>query len=337
LALSQGAFCSCCFNTYDQDEFVADSQWIQTEGKRAIEQLQGKMSADLDEDAMKPYQETISEYDVLNIALYHPSRKDLMEAIWLINERNRGFCVTNGKISLPQIPAVQVAGMTLQEAREALRSLYRNEIQDVDIFITFRERRSHTVELTGPVSIHSIPIDGKMRLYEVLAKAVLHPEANLFASSVIRSGSPLQVDLNRLIKEGDMSQNIVMKGGDKVSIASPIVQMALVTGAVAAPRPIPLPTGCISLKEALVQAYGIPYFGDKNCIQVIRGGVSNPKIYVLYWKFIIQQPNKNLLLIPGDVVHVSLTPITEWNVFLSQLQGTIKLFFGLKIFHEMTK
>ena len=44
--------------------------------------------------------------------------------------------------------------------------------------------------------------------------------ANLFMSYVIREGRPLPIDLYKLMNEGDMDQNIVMRGGDKIFIAN---------------------------------------------------------------------------------------------------------------------
>ena len=71
------------------------------------------------------------------------------------------------------------------------------------------------MELTGLVEISTVPVDGKIRLYEVIAKAHIAPQANYFKSYVIRQGQPLSIDLHQLIHKGDMSQNIVMRGGDK--------------------------------------------------------------------------------------------------------------------------
>lgn len=307
------------------DEFVIDSYQIK-QGKFAILEMEGIEAAEIDPDDMLEYKDVIAEDDILNIVVYHPKRKDLMEAIQFINKSVGGFRVTNGQVDLPDIPPVPVAGLTLEEARTRLQDEFRQQIQDVEVFVTYENRLSRKVELTGMVAHANVPVDGKIRLYDVIANAHIPPDANLFLSYVVRDGCPLAVDLYKLINEGDMCQNIVMRGGDKIFIANKLDSSVMVMGEVNVPRPVHLPYGFMSLREALVHAGGIPFTGDKHHIQVIRGNLQCPKIYVLAWEHIIHLPNDSLLLIPGDTVYVSATPITEWNRFISQLLPSAQVF-----------
>jgi len=315
---------TACYRPYHDyavmgpDEFVCDSYRIR-QGKMAILEMEGIDLGELPDDAMDDYLDTIAEDDILNIVIYHPTRRDLMDAIEFINNRVGGFRVYEGRIDLPDIKSVEVAGLTLDEARAKLQSAFREQINDVELFVIYKDRLTRKVELTGLVQTPTIPVDGKIRLYEVIAKAHIPPDANLFMSYIMRDGCPLPIDLHRLVNQGDMSQNIVMRGGDKIFIANHMDSTVMLMGEVGFPRPIALPYGYMSLREALVSAGGIPYTGDRSHIQVIRGNLQCPKIYILSWEHIIHLPNDSLLLMPGDTVYVSATPITEWNRFLSQI------------------
>lgn len=311
---------SCChdYAVMGPDEFVMDSYCIR-QGKLAILAMEGKEVADLPCDAMDEYRDMIAEDDILNIAIYHPSRKDLMESVQFVNATVGGFRVYHGCVDLPDIPPVQVVGLSLEEARQKLKEAFRGQINDVEVFVTYKDRLTRKVELTGMVETATVPVDGKIRLYEVIAKAHIPCNANLFMSYVIREGCPLPIDLHRLINEGDMCQNIVMRGGDKIYVANPADSTVMLMGEVRNPRAVNLPYGYISLREALVMAGGIPYTGDKKHIQVIRGNLPCPKIYVLSWEHIVHLPNDSLLLMPGDTVYVTETPITQWNRFIDQL------------------
>lgn len=305
------------YDLYGADEFVIDSYKIR-QGKLSILEMEGTDLGELPCDAMDDYIDVISEDDILNIAVYHPKRQDLMNSIQFINNEV-GFKVTQGCVDFPDIPPIEVEGLTLEEARRRIQASYREQIQDIEVFLTYKDRLSRKVELTGAVSLPIIPVDGKIRLYEVLAKAHVPNNANFFKSYVVRDGCHLPIDLYQLMNKGDMCQNIVMRGGDRIFIASPSDSSVMVMGEVGSPRAVNLPYGFISLKEAIVSAGGIPFTGSRNCIQVIRGNLLTPKIYILSWEHIIHLPNDSLLLMPGDTVYVSEKPITQWNRFIDQL------------------
>lgn len=302
---------------YGADEFVLDSYKIR-EGKFSILELEGTSYEDLDDEYLDEYQDRIHEDDVLQIALYHPKRTDIVEAVAKIGT-TVGYRVIQGKISLPDLAPICVAGLTLEETREVIQRCYQDQIKDMEVFVGYKDRILRKVELAGMVGLSSVPVDGKIRLFDVLSKARVPPEANLFKSYVARNGQLLSVDLYKLIKDGDMTQNIVMRGGDKIYIAEPSAASLMVMGEVTRERVVNLPHGFMSLRHALAEAGGIPYTGDKSYIQVIRGDIRKPKIYTLNWEHVIHLPNNSLLLMPGDIVYVASKPITEWNRFISQL------------------
>lgn len=302
---------------FGADEFVLDSYKIR-EGKFSILEMEGKTFDDLDECLLSEYQDCIHEDDLLEIALYHPKRLDLVAAVQEIG-RSVGYRVVDGQVSLPDLPPVEVKGLTPEEARQKIQECYRKEIHDVAVFLTYRDRFTRKVELAGLVAMPSIPVDGKIRLFDVLAKARVPTDANLFKSYVLRDNLMLSVDLQKLLKEGDMSQNIVMRGGDKIYIAEASAASLMVMGEVGVERVISLPSGYMPLRHALAEAHGIPYTGDKSYIQIIRGNIVRPKIYTLNWEHVIHLPNDALLLMPGDIIYVAAKPITEWNRFISQL------------------
>jgi len=302
---------------FGADEFVLDSYKIR-EGKFSILELDGRECAELDEKCLEPYQDLIHEDDVLQIALYHPKRADIVGAVASIGNAV-GYRVVEGHISLPDLAPIAVENLSLEEVRSKIEKRYREQIADMEVFVSYKDRMVRKVELAGMVELSSVPVDGKIRLFDVLSKAKVPPEANLFKSYLARDGQLLSVDFYKLLKEGDMTQNVVMRGGDKIYIAEPSAASLMVMGEVARERVVFLPHGSMSLRHALAEAGGIPYTGDRSYIQVIRGNICQPKIYTLSWEHVIHLPNDSLLLMPGDIVYVASKPITEWNRFISQL------------------
>ena len=318
--------CRPCHNyaVVGADEFVMDSYKIR-QGKSAILEMEGICVGDLPYDAMEEYKDVIAEDDILNIVLYHPTRKDLMESIQFVNSTVGGFRVHKGEVDLPDIASTHVAGLTLDEARDALQAAFDAQIRDTELFVSYKDRLARRVELAGLTAVDTVPVDGRIRLYEVLAKArPLSQHVNLFMSYVLRDGHPLAIDFHRLMNSGDMSQNIVMRGGDKVFLAPITDAQAMIMGEVNFPTSVPLPYGSMPLREALAYARGIPFTGDARNIQIIRGNIPCPKIYVLSWEHIVHLPNDSLLLMPGDTVYITDKPITKWNRFIGQLLPSLQ-------------
>lgn len=299
------------------EEFVIDSYKIR-EGKFSILEMEGKPLVTLNPDLLEEYKDELEDGDVLKIALFHPTRDDLVISVQTIG-REIGYIVRNGTLLLPDLPPVKVEGLTLEQARQKIQTEYLKHINDVEVFLAYKDRLERKVELAGLVQIPSVPVDGKIRLFDVLAKAKVPVDANLFKSYVVRGKEPLAVDLNKLLKDGDMQENIVMRGGDKIYIADPSASTLMVLGEVFKEKLVNLPLGYMPLREALAAAGGIPFTGDKSYIQVFRGNILKPKIYTLNWKHLIHLPTDSMLLMPGDIVYVAATPITEWNRFISQL------------------
>lgn len=320
-------FASCTNRPYKgrdvcgADEFVMDSYKIR-EGKFGIWEMEGRSIEPFSESFLEDYRDVIHEGDVLQLAVYHPSRTDITSAIQAIGS-SIGFRVTEGKIILPDLAPIEVEGLTLEEAREAIQNEYLKNIHSVEIFIAYKDRTQRKVELIGMVGIATLPIDGRMRLFETLALAKVPSNANLFKSYVVREGQLLPVDLHQLIKEGDMSQNIVMRGGDKIYIADAASSNLMVLGEVGRQRVVDLPNGYMPLMQAIAEAGGIQITGDKRYIQVIRGSIACPKIYTLHWNHLIHLPATSMLLIPGDIVYVAATPLTEWARFVDQILPTL--------------
>lgn len=305
--------------TYGMDEFTIDSQQI-AEGKFAILALEEREEMCYPE----PHgfdDDVVIEGDELSIILYCPSRLDRVNAMETINVR-AGFPVEDGKICLPHLSLIEVLGLTLSEVKERVQCAYQKEIPDAKIYIHFKKKRERIVQIVG-AAIPNVTVDGNTRLFEVIAKARISPYANLFKSYVMRNGVQLPIDLYTLIHQGDNSQNIVMQGGDKIFIAADSDAVVMLTGEIAYPLVVPVPYGSISLREALGRAGGVPFTGNKNNIQVIRGGLTHPKVYCLEWKDILHVPNQSLLLMAGDVVVISERPITQWNRFINQLQPNV--------------
>lgn len=308
--------------TYGMAEFVADSSII-AKGKESILEFKEAQEEISLEELRCEQEECVIDGDVLQIILHSCGRPDYAKNFNLMNER-AGFVIQDGKICLPYIEPIEVANLSLNEIKSLLQEMYTEQVRDVCIYIAFKKKKARIIQIIG-TTVPYVKVNHQTRLYEVLAKADMHPYANLYKSYLVRNEQKIPVDFYRLIHEGDEQQNIVVQGGDQIYIAAPEAVTVMVTGEVCS-HIIPIPNGFISLLKALANVGGIPFTGDKSYIHVIRGELKHPKIYMFSWDEIVQQPHHSLLLMTGDIVYITERPITQWNRLINQLDLSVLCF-----------
>ena len=308
--------------TSSVQDFILESYKI-NEGKFSILEMQGLKIDALDPSLLKEKEELIGENDVLSIEIDHPTRLDLINTFRSVSQ-TKGFEVIENKIYIPNLDFIHVSNLTLKQAKEKIQKRFRKEISDIEVFVIYKKKKTKNVKIAGVIS-SVIPIDSKTRLFDVLAKVNLPVGVNFFKSYLVRDNKYLALDFDKLLKNADMSQNIVMKEEDKIYLAPASATKVMIMGEVARQMAIDLPDGTISLKEALAQVGGLLPSANKSYIQIFRTSTKNPKIYVLDWQYVAKLPNRALLLMPDDIVYVSINPITKWNRFISQILPTITL------------
>lgn len=201
----------------------------------------------------------------------------------------------------------------IREGKFAILEMGGVSVDDLDVC---EDVLPGEVTLVGRVA-KTIFVDGKTRLYDVLAK---FPEkVNLFKSYLLRENKRIPVDLGQLIEEGDMSQNILMQGGDTIYLADERAASLFVVGAGGFQKEVFLSKGSMPIRKALGAAGDLPYLNDNPVIQVVRALMPKPKIYTLDWEHICCLPDESLLVMEGDVVYVASTISSKWHRLVSVL------------------
>src|SRR5690625_2406667 len=104
LCLSACSPCRYNYRIEGAQEFVLDSYQI-AQGKTSILELEGQCVDSLLPCYLEEYEDLIDEDDILTIALFHPTRRDLIESVNQIG-RTVGYRVVNGVIHLPGLDPV---------------------------------------------------------------------------------------------------------------------------------------------------------------------------------------------------------------------------------------
>jgi len=236
----------------------------------------------------------------------------------------------DGKVYFHLLPGVDVWGATLTQAREKLEHEMLNFVRDnPKVSLGLRSVESRCVWLLGRVNTPGVyPLAGPTTLLEAIAMAggpasagvtlasisstaglggLTAGTADLRRSFIMRQGRLLPVDFQRLLKQGDMTQNIYLEPDDFVYLPSAAVQNVYVLGAVTQPKAVAF-TRQLTLVAALAGAGGTIKDAYLSHVAIVRGSLTEPRIAVVDFRDVILGRVPNVVLDAQDIVYVPFTP-----------------------------
>ena len=232
----------------------------------------------------------------------------------------------DGKIYFHLVSGVDVWGLTLAEAKATIEKELAKYIRDrTQVGLTLKAVESKRVWLLGRLQAPGVyPMPAPMTLLEAISRAggtlsltgtrdlaqggfSTEDVADLKRSFVIRKGQLLPVDFYRLLKEGDLSQNIYLQPDDLVYLPAAAAKEIYVLGAVVQPRAVPY-TENISLIAAIANAQGILRDAFHWNVAIVRGSLSQPRVALVDYKAIAKGQAPDVRLEPQDIVFVPFKP-----------------------------
>jgi protein involved in polysaccharide export with SLBB domain len=276
----------------------------------------------------------LNETNRLNPELLKPSDKlftlgpgDKVEIELLddLGSRTTTTVGPDGKVYFNLLNGIDVWGMTLSQAKVALENEFAKFVKTKpQISITLREVASQRVWLLGRFTAPGVY---SMTNATTLLDAILQAGgpanfagereisvanntdelADLRRSFVIRKGKMLPVDFYRLLKQGDMSQNIYLQPDDFVYMPPATSRQIYVLGAVRQPRAVAYSEG-MTLASAIANAAGKAKYAYLSHVAIVRGSLTDPTISIVDYKDIITGRAPDVALQPRDIVYVPLKP-----------------------------
>jgi polysaccharide biosynthesis/export protein len=238
----------------------------------------------------------------------------------------------DGKVYFYLLPGVDVWGMTLNQAKTRLEQELTKFIRDqAQISLSLRGVESRRVWVLGRLNAPGVyPMNGPMTLLEAISLAggtlsLSGNQASGFAYSseeladlrrsfVIRKGKLLPVDFHRLLKQGDLSQNIYLQPDDFVYLPGAAAKEVYVLGAVLQPRAVPY-NDELTLVGAIAHAQGaIPFtqatinYASLGHVALVRGSLAEPRVAVVDYKEIVTGKRRDIALQPNDIIYVPYSP-----------------------------
>ena len=214
-----------------------------------------------------------------------------------------------GKISFPLVGDVQAAGLTAEELADRLMRALSEKIKSPVVSVSLREINSYRVYVLGGVAKPGVlSSKSEITLLQALALAGgVTPGADLTLGYVARGNRRLDADFRKLVMQGDLSQNIILKPEDVVVVPTSPKNAVFVMGEVRNPGTIPLePEGGYTILQLLARAGGFSQFAKPSRTVIIREEGGGKQIIPVDVQKIIDNPQeaKDVVLKPGDVVFV---------------------------------
>ena len=240
----------------------------------------------------------------------------------------QGFRVySSGKVLLPMVGGVEVAGLTVDEVQEKLQQVFRPFIKEPVITIEILEYKSQPLYLLGKFNQSGVQyLDRPISLIQGIALGGgLADSANLRGARLVRQNRIVPVDIYELMYNNDLRQNVALRPGDTVYVPGNEQQNVFVLGAVAKEGPIPMINGRLSLPQALSAAGVGKSSYDQSRIRIIRSqSPTRGQLMVVDLGRIMAGEALPLALQDGDIVYVPRSGVGDWNVALTEMLPTLQ-------------
>ena len=243
-----------------------------------------------------------------------PGDKLDIEILSETGSRAETFITPDSKLYFNLLPGVDVEGKSTVEVQQELETGLAQFYKHPQVSVNLVEALSQRVWVLGRVNSPGIyPLKRPMRVLDAVSLAgglftsrftgTTEELADLQHSFIVRKGEMLPVDFQKLIRDGDLNQNIYLQANDFIYLPSSLTNEVYVLGAVVEPRPVGFMNE-MNLMSAIGRGLGLRPDADLTKVSVIRGSLNDPKIATVNAKDIISGKATNIRLEPGDIVYV---------------------------------
>jgi len=243
---------------------------------------------------------------------YHVGPDDVLHVlVWNQPDLTMDVVVRkDGSISMPLLGNIKVEGLAIPELEDVLKKGFTPFVEKPHIIVNPKEINSQRIFLVGRIRKPDISIGpvrlgyllrGGNTLLEMLSDVEFYPDADLAASYVTREDLIIPVDLKALVKDGDLTQNVLLEPGDKVVIPGPMKEITIL-GEVRTPDKYK-----VNLDTTLTDALSIAKGVNKDSADLYMAYVArNRQILPINLKRLLDigDMSQNMIMEDGDIIYI---------------------------------
>ncbi|HBG05036.1 MAG: sugar transporter [Geobacteraceae bacterium GWC2_58_44] len=233
----------------------------------------------------------------------------------------------SGALHLPLLGSVQVEGLTLSEIEQKLTAVLKKYLQEPWVVVEVAEYKSAPLFLLGQFKASgTYYLDRPMTLMQGVALGNgFDTAANLKGARLTRGGRIIPVDLYALLSNGDVGQNIWLKGGDTVYIPDNRNQQVFIFGAVKKPGAVAMPPGGFNLAQAIASAELRDTGYDFRHVRIIRSlSTTRGELMVVDYDRVLRGEALPMQLSEGDIIYVPKSGFGTWNDVIAEILPSLQ-------------
>ena len=263
---------------------------------------------------------------------------DLLDiSVWGYDELAKEVTVrSDGKISFPLIGDVQASDLTPSRLDKEITkglALYVKEPQVTVIVKEVAAVRPEVVKKNKVFILGQVKSPGIYRFAEevsfteaiTLAGGVTKEASFEKVTVTTKEGKVIPINLNRLLIQGDKSEDITLQDGDTIYIAE--AKKVLILGEVKNPGAYNLPEKKIGVLGGIVGLAG-SYTEDAvlKTVALLRWSPDRPQMILVDMKKILRKGElqRDITLEPGDIIFVPTRVIASINYVIRQIMPSLR-------------
>lgn len=305
-----------------------------------VEQHQEELDAALRESAIEEKEGIkyrVGPGDSLLITVYRHPEFTTIPFTGAVAGLKPGTVVDNdGTIQFPLVGTINVNGKTLPEIREIIEKTLARFVPEPSVTVQVLVPGSLRYNLIGQFTQPGVKVsDRPLTVLEAIAMAgsIDLARSNLRGAYIARGGRKLPIDFHRLLRGGDLRQNIRLQNNDVIFVPDNVNEVVYVFGGgLAKGMAVPLLNGNMNLLQALAAA-GFGYTdhsqGKFSRVRVLRSSADHAQFYVVDAEKMLRGEAGPFMVEAGDLVFVPETAWTKWNQILAQVLPSLQLISGL--------
>jgi polysaccharide biosynthesis/export protein len=220
----------------------------------------------------------------------------------------------DGKIYYMFLKGIQAEGRTVAAVEEEIESRIVHLFNSPEVTLIPTQFAANRVKIFGKVRVPGVyQISNPLTIRQAVARAQGIAQGTYLGSTreiadfekswIMRDGQKLPVNFKELFKQGDASQDIYVRPGDTIFIASAVGQEVYLLGAIPQPMIVPYSDDMTMVKLISGRMTG-GWLEDADIkrVAVVRGEFPDPELFFVDLKAIVEGREPDVFLMSGDIV-----------------------------------